>query len=286
MDMMSSGYNIKDLIQEAQIRWLRPGEVFFILQNYEETQLCHELPQKPPSGSLFLFNKRVLRYFRKDGHNWRRKKDGRTVVEAHERLKVGNAEALNCYYAHGEQNPSFQRRCYWMLDQGMDHIVLVHYRDIGIRMASGHSSGSISTFSSGSSTITQGSNSDASQFTQSAAAFSQFPELCDSKLSSSYTEVSSNVVARSYVAGPLGLTQEFEKIGGSPDLEINQASRRMKEELYINEDSLKDTSAFDIFDIDLSQSIQDFYSTLESRSSLQEQEFFLKLSKVIFIETI
>lgn len=39
-------------------------------------------------GSLFLFNRRVLRFFRKDGHSWRKKKDGRTVGEAHERLKV------------------------------------------------------------------------------------------------------------------------------------------------------------------------------------------------------
>lgn len=39
-------------------------------------------------GSLFLFNKRVLRFFRRDGHNWRKKRDGRTVGEAHERLKV------------------------------------------------------------------------------------------------------------------------------------------------------------------------------------------------------
>jgi CG-1 domain len=30
----------------------------------------------------------VLRFFRKDGHSWRKKKDGRTVGEAHERLKV------------------------------------------------------------------------------------------------------------------------------------------------------------------------------------------------------
>ena len=37
---------------------------------------------------MFLFNKRVLRFFRKDGHNWRKKKDGRAVGEAHERLKV------------------------------------------------------------------------------------------------------------------------------------------------------------------------------------------------------
>jgi len=39
-------------------------------------------------GSLFLFDRKVLRYFRKDGHNWRKKKDGKTVREAHERLKV------------------------------------------------------------------------------------------------------------------------------------------------------------------------------------------------------
>jgi len=42
------------------------------------------------SGSLFLFDRKVLRYFRKDGHNWRKKKDGKTVKEAHEKLKVSN----------------------------------------------------------------------------------------------------------------------------------------------------------------------------------------------------
>ncbi|PNY02588.1 GTPase OBG, partial [Trifolium pratense] len=42
----------------------------------------------PPSGSLLLFDRKVTRYFRKDGHNWRKQKDGKTVREAHERLKV------------------------------------------------------------------------------------------------------------------------------------------------------------------------------------------------------
>lgn len=37
---------------------------------------------------MFLFNKRVLKFFRKDGHQWRRKRDGRAIAEAHERLKV------------------------------------------------------------------------------------------------------------------------------------------------------------------------------------------------------
>jgi CG-1 domain len=45
-------------------------------------------------GLLFLFDRKVLRYFRRDGHNWRKKKDGKTVKEAHEKLKV-----RACFYS-------------------------------------------------------------------------------------------------------------------------------------------------------------------------------------------
>jgi hypothetical protein len=72
----------------------------------------------------------VLRYFRKDGHNWRKKKDGKTVKEAHERLKSGSIDVLHCYYAHGEDNENFQRRSYWLLEEERSHIVLVHYREV------------------------------------------------------------------------------------------------------------------------------------------------------------
>ncbi|KAJ8560362.1 hypothetical protein K7X08_004420 [Anisodus acutangulus] len=48
-----------------------------------------------PGGSIFLFDRKVLRYFRKDGHNWRKKKDGKTVKEAHEKLK-GNKANISC----------------------------------------------------------------------------------------------------------------------------------------------------------------------------------------------
>ncbi|KAG2593930.1 hypothetical protein PVAP13_5NG264416 [Panicum virgatum] len=81
-------------------------------------------------GSWFLFNRRVLRYFRNDGFEWQKKKNGKTISEAHERLKVDNMDALNCYYARGDKNPTFQRRIYWMLDPAYEHIVLVHYRDV------------------------------------------------------------------------------------------------------------------------------------------------------------
>ncbi|KAG6470669.1 hypothetical protein ZIOFF_071746 [Zingiber officinale] len=81
-------FDIEQLLVEAQHRWLRPAEICEILQNHGQFRIAPEPPNKPPSGSLFLFDRKVLRYFRKDGHNWRKKKDEKTVKEAHERLKV------------------------------------------------------------------------------------------------------------------------------------------------------------------------------------------------------
>lgn len=43
-----SGYSLSDLVQEAQHRWLKPPEVLFILQNYEDSQLTDKPLQKPP----------------------------------------------------------------------------------------------------------------------------------------------------------------------------------------------------------------------------------------------
>ena len=67
-----------------------------------------------------------MRFFRKDGHDWQKKKDGKTVRETHEKLKVGNVELLNCYYAHAARDDRFQRRCYWLLNSD-EGVVLVHY---------------------------------------------------------------------------------------------------------------------------------------------------------------
>ncbi|XP_058096807.1 calmodulin-binding transcription activator 3-like isoform X2 [Magnolia sinica] len=127
---LSAQLDIEQILTEAQNRWLRPPEICEILRNYRKFHIAPEPPNKPPSGSLFLFDRKVLRYFRKDGHNWRKKKDGKTVKEAHERLKAGSVDVLHCYYAHGEENENFQRRSYWMLEEDLMHIVLVHYREV------------------------------------------------------------------------------------------------------------------------------------------------------------
>ncbi|KAF4365991.1 hypothetical protein F8388_019235 [Cannabis sativa] len=125
---ISPRLDIQQLLSEAQHRWLRPAEICEILRNHQTFRISPEPPSRPPryhidiystslGGSLFLFDRNVLRYFRKDGHNWRKKKDGKTVKEAHEKLKVGSVDVLHCYYAHGEDNEYFQRRSYWMLEE-------------------------------------------------------------------------------------------------------------------------------------------------------------------------
>ncbi|XP_069153619.1 calmodulin-binding transcription factor SR2L isoform X1 [Solanum lycopersicum] len=231
--MAESGYDINDLVQEAQIRWLKPAEVLFILRNHENHQLSSEPSQKPPSGSLFLYNKRVLRFFRKDGHSWRKKKDGRTVGEAHERLKVGNAEALNCYYAHGEQNPNFQRRSYWMLDPGYDHIVLVHYRDIiegrqnpAFMSESSPISSAFSPSPSSYSTPHTGSTGIASECYEQYQNQSSPGEIC-----------SDAIINNNGTTDTIGRTEE---VISSPGLEMCQALRRLEEQLSLNDDSLKE----------------------------------------------
>ncbi|ONK63063.1 uncharacterized protein A4U43_C07F11030 [Asparagus officinalis] len=117
-------------VTEARSRWLRSSEICEILRNHKRFNLTVDPPHKPPGGSFFLFNKNEVRNFRKDGHCWRKKKDGITVREAHEKLKIGKELVLDCYYAHGEDNKNFRRRIYWLHDEKLENIVLVHYRDL------------------------------------------------------------------------------------------------------------------------------------------------------------
>ncbi|KAI3696571.1 hypothetical protein L6452_28946 [Arctium lappa] len=147
--------DLDQIQQEAQHRWLRPAEICEILSNYHKFQLRSSPPANPPAGSLFLFDRKVLRYFRKDGHRWRKKKDGKIVKEAHEKLKAGSVDVLHCYYAHGEDNEKFQRRSYWMLDKRFENIVLVHYREV----KEGYKSGSPHVLNADSGSVLQSSES-------------------------------------------------------------------------------------------------------------------------------
>uniref|UniRef100_A0A1J3IVH4 Calmodulin-binding transcription activator 5 n=1 Tax=Noccaea caerulescens TaxID=107243 RepID=A0A1J3IVH4_NOCCA len=120
--------DIQTMLEEAYSRWLRPNEIHALLCNHRYFTINVKPVNLPKSGTIVLFDRKMLRNFRKDGHNWKKKKDGKTIKEAHEHLKVGNEERIHVYYAHGDDNPTFVRRCYWLLDKSQEHIVLVHYR--------------------------------------------------------------------------------------------------------------------------------------------------------------
>lgn len=128
--MPRTGINFSRIWEEAKSRWLRPKEIYDILNNYCDFVISTETPNLPPSGTLILFDRKMLRNFRKDGHSWRKKKDNKTVKEAHEHLKVGSEEKIHVYYAHGEGASNLQRRVYWLLDKDLEHIVLVHYLQV------------------------------------------------------------------------------------------------------------------------------------------------------------
>ncbi|CAL5346879.1 unnamed protein product [Camellia sinensis] len=121
--------DVGNIMEEAKARWLRPNEIHAILCNYKYFSVYVKPVTLPKSGTIVLFDRKMLRNFRKDGHNWKKKKDGKTVKEAHEHLKVGDEERIHVYYAHGEDYPTFVRRCYWLLDKALEHVVLVHYRE-------------------------------------------------------------------------------------------------------------------------------------------------------------
>lgn len=54
MFYFTTDFNISELHQEAHHRWLKPAEVYFLLQNYERQQLTAENPQNPQGNYTFL----------------------------------------------------------------------------------------------------------------------------------------------------------------------------------------------------------------------------------------
>ncbi|URE23190.1 calmodulin-binding transcription activator, partial [Musa troglodytarum] len=233
--MIITGFDINKLSQEARTRWLKPVEVLYILQNFECFEITQKPPQKPPSGSLFLFNRRVLRYFRNDGHSWRKKTNGKTVREGHERLKVGNSEALNCYYAHGEQNSYFQRRSYWILDPAYEHIVLVHYREV---VEGRHTPRKILSISNESSPTLRYSTSVSNDLAQCFPSHtSELNEPCQNSCSLvSVEEVSSKFERRNIETSHLNRMDRSESCNHLLLPELNQALRKLKEQLSLDDD--------------------------------------------------
>ena len=81
---------------------------------------------------MLLFSKGAK--YRKDGIDWKKKKNGKAIAENHEKLRVQGVELLRCCYVHCAPLPSFHRRAYSLLHPpavGDKGLVLVHYLNEG-----------------------------------------------------------------------------------------------------------------------------------------------------------
>lgn len=58
-----------------------------ILLLSHQVDLCFFTIKGFLSSTVFDQKKKKKKFYRKDGHQWKKKKDGRAIAEAHERLK-------------------------------------------------------------------------------------------------------------------------------------------------------------------------------------------------------
>ena len=121
--------NAASLCLEAAKRWLTTAEVFNLLQTPARYGLVErtEAPRLPGSGALFLFRKQTghKNSFRKDGHGWKMKKNGKQAAESHEKLSVKGVERVKCYYAH-TQDGLLARRIYSLIE-GDEDLQFIQY---------------------------------------------------------------------------------------------------------------------------------------------------------------
>eukprot|EP00127_Corallochytrium_limacisporum_P004934 Clim_evm8s195 gene=Clim_evmTU8s195 len=107
-------------------RWLSNEDLclYLIVAQRHPEWMSDTVAHQPPSGTAVLYDRSQVK-FRKDGHNWKKRKDSRNVREDHMKLKVNGIEFIYGSYAHHEEWQNFHRRCYWLLHE--PNIVLVHY---------------------------------------------------------------------------------------------------------------------------------------------------------------
>jgi hypothetical protein len=117
--------------------WYSNDEIFKILTqctcllSSTNEALCEwlsgEVIQHPLNGSVFLFDRRRIKNFKKDAFVWKRRKTGgaNSIREDRMSLKANGSDCIYACYTHSALMSTFHRRCYWLRDR--PDIVLVHY---------------------------------------------------------------------------------------------------------------------------------------------------------------
>lgn len=121
--------SLEHYAEAVQWRWLLPEEVHDILTNHDSLgcTISQSPPDCPPSGCVFLYDRRKCKRFRRDGHNWVTRKSAGRIREDHVKLRVNGVQSVAAAHAHSADVAAFHRRTYHLLVED-SWLSLVHYR--------------------------------------------------------------------------------------------------------------------------------------------------------------
>lgn len=142
-----AGSSIASILDTATTRWLTVEEIVTLLPSTQNIEIkCGPSlpsqiapPSKPPkSGTVLLYNRFAVRNYKKDGHDWIRKRSNPAKIrEDHVKLRYNGAYRVDGNYVHSEEIETLHRRVYRLIktpeekaasDTKVD-FVLVHYLD-------------------------------------------------------------------------------------------------------------------------------------------------------------
>ena len=141
--------SVASILNAATTRWLTVEEIITLLPNTQNDEIeCGPSlhvpsqiapPSKPPtSGTVLLYNRFAVRNYKKDGHDWIRKRSNPAKIrEDHVKLRYNGAYRVGGNYVHSDEIETLHRRVYRLIktdeEKAMsdtkEEYVLVHYLD-------------------------------------------------------------------------------------------------------------------------------------------------------------
>ena len=139
--------SVASILNAATTRWLTVEEIITLLPNTQNDEIeCGPSlpsqiapPSKPPtSGTVLHYNRFAVRNYKKDGHDWIRKRSNPAKIrEDHVKLRYNGVYRVGGNYVHSDEIDTLHRRVYRLIktdeEKAMsdtkEEYVLVHYLD-------------------------------------------------------------------------------------------------------------------------------------------------------------
>ncbi|GBG28227.1 Ankyrin repeat and protein kinase domain-containing protein 1 [Hondaea fermentalgiana] len=132
--IVTSKVELRFIVEAAKRRYLDAHAVLFLLEMGAkgDIQPLQKVQRRPPSGSIFLYDRSRTPQFRVDGYEYVKKKGNAAAVrEDHVKLKYAHEERIYACHVHSQERESMHRRSYWDL-KNRNNLILVHYWDSAV----------------------------------------------------------------------------------------------------------------------------------------------------------